>query len=105
MNEIKNTPQNSAANTPSGLATDDCSPPLTREVCQCHNWAVLEPHKTFHHPNCKLVDESLIDVFKVTLDGNYFFTDNPLEVEKGSSVVKTKMHREIYDRLPESVSF
>lgn len=72
---------------------------------------------TNHHPDCTYVDASMIDVWTVRLPGatggcihdneadavemvkNESNADDPLEIVRG------KMHREIFDNLPEFDGF
>ena len=69
---------------------------------------------TNHHPRCKHVDASLIDVWRVSLDGTSYVTDSEadameaVKVECASdvpTVTKEQMHREIYENLPEFDGF
>lgn len=65
---------------------------------------------TNHHPTCEYVDASLIDVWRVSFDGNSYVTDrDPAEEPEllsGDEVVtKERMHREIYENLPDFAGF
>lgn len=80
----------------------------------CHLWVRgITPNEpmTRHHPNCEHVDESLIDVWKVS-DGSssYYDTDEATarhEAEECDDVTitKVKMHREIFENLREFDGF
>lgn len=66
---------------------------------------------TNHHPRCEHVDASLIDVWKVS-DGStsYYDEDEVAANNEGENcdditITKIKMHREIYDNLPEFDGF
>lgn len=77
-------------------------------LCECMNWCRLGGPLTNHHPNCARYNDSLIDVWKVSFDGSYYYTDRePGDDELwGEEVVtKEKMHREIYEELPEFQGF
>ena len=56
-------------------------------------------------------NDSLIDVWKVTYEGSSFYTDNedsldPEEIKEFQyTVTKEKMHREVYENLPEFQGF
>ena len=67
---------------------------------------------TNHHPRCEHVDASLIDVWKVSDGSSSFYTDNEAEARSMSlddgpalTVTAEKMHREIYENLPEFDGF
>jgi len=72
---------------------------------------------TNHHPQCEHVDKSLIDVWEVNLDGRSYVTnsekdanDNLLllledDPDCGVRINKLRMHREIYENLPEFDGF
>lgn len=84
----------------------------------CENWVRIcnprEPQPN-HHPRCVLVDESLIDVWRVQTPGDpggcivateaqareiaYGDPDAPLEI------TPMKMHREIFEQLPDFFGF
>ena len=98
-------------------------------ACECLNWARagLDPYKiktragiplvTNHHENCPHYNDSLMDVWKVTLNGCSCYVDNEQDANDtaGSecdasggdtvSIVKMKMHREIFEHLPEFEGF
>ena len=87
----------------------------TEIQCQCVNWARAHPGPvTNHHPNCAHYNDSLIDVWKVDYDGAGFYTDNEQEAKDaihsslGSSslsILKIKMHREVFEYLHEFEGF
>jgi len=71
-------------------------------------WCRTDGSKTDHHPRCEYVDASLIDVWRVTFDGAFYFQDTeptPDQLAHGEIVTKEKMHREIYENLPEFAGF
>lgn len=75
----------------------------------CHLWARgITPNEpmTMHHPRCSRVDDTLMDVWRVTLEGRgCLFDSEPLpEVlmeNPGATVEKLRMHREIFNATPE----
>lgn len=89
--------------------------------CECVNWCrdgiSQYPHLrgvdlpavvTNHHRYCPHYNDSLIDVWKVTYEGQSFYTDREPtadELENGETVTKEKMHREVYKQLPEFEGF
>lgn len=63
---------------------------------------------TNHHPNCPKVDESLIDVWHIECEHGSYYLDyepRPEDLEDDQIAVKGRMHRELYDRLPEFSGF
>jgi len=84
----------------------------TNSPCPCRNWARIfdgvEDKGTDHHPKCPLVDESLIDVWRVEYDGEHYFCDqepDPSELNPEEVVTKERMHKELFDRLDEFTGF
>jgi len=78
--------------------------------CQCQNWAraglTQMGYFTDHHPKCEHFNDSLIDVFKVELDGTVYLSDEPpTDLTGEETVTKTTIHKEVYDRLPEFEGF
>jgi len=59
-----------------------------------------------NHPKCELVAASLIDVWRVSYDGaSYVIDAPPLATHHEETVTQEKMHREIYEQLPEFQGF
>ena len=61
-----------------------------------------------HHPGCEHYEDSLIDVWKVSYDGQHYYTDKAPtseETESGETVEQTKMHKEVFEQLPEFEGF
>jgi hypothetical protein len=57
---------------------------------------------------CPHYNDSLIDVWKVSYDGQSYYTDREPstdELEDGETVTKEKMHKEVFDQLPEFEGF
>lgn len=89
----------------------------TIESCECANWCrdvcaynIRDdsglPIFTNHHRNCDKYNDSLITVWKVSYDGSSYHTDRePEGLEDGETVTEEKMHKEVYDRLPEFGGF
>lgn len=81
------------------------------EICQ--NWARQDGKLTNHHPNCPRYNDSLIDVWKITIDASicYCLSEQDARETAGDGQdieVKNhmeKMHREIFDALPEFQGF
>lgn len=87
-------------------------------MCEiCENWArdgrdslkiggqLLAPN---HHPSCPHYDDSLIDVWKVTIDGVSLYMDNEQTAKDAAgnaTITKERMHREIFDSLPDFEGF
>ena len=56
--------------------------------CECLNWARctsidLKSPMPNHHPNCQHYNASLMDVWRVTLDGASYVTDRERSEELG----------------------
>jgi len=73
----------------------------------CMNWARIDGSMTNHHPRCEFVNESLIDVWKVSDGFTHYYTDREDDAnhDKSMLITKEKMHREIYENLPEFQGF
>jgi hypothetical protein len=102
------------------------SEPTTTTLCECANWCrdnIASPYNirrrdgvmlmTNHHPNCLHYNDSLIDVWKLTCDGVSAYLDDKQdaincmqeEFEDEITITKEKMHREIFEHLPEFEGF
>lgn len=118
-NQPKQPMSENTTTTQPGLGAP-ASIPSRALFCQCSNWcrADLSPYKgrskdglpliTDHHPNCEHYNDSLIDVWKVEWEGDFYVTDKQPDeddFEDGEIVTKQKMHREVYDQLPEFEGF
>ena len=82
------------------------------EPCDCMTWARtfdgVFDKSTNHHPRCPRVDETLIDVWRVEYDGAYYFSDHEpdrADMHPEEMITKQRMHRELFDRLPEFAGF
>jgi len=93
-------------------------------MCECESWARtgFDPYKiktrtgiplvTNHHENCPHYNDSLIDVWKVS-DGFcscYVLTEQDAretvgDEGEGMTATKEKMHREVFENLPEFDGF
>jgi len=92
--------------------------------CECVNWCrddikivCGKPLATNHHPNCPHYNDSLMDVWKVALVGTlaccYVETEQDAKDMAGQEAIegdeaiitKEKMHREIFENLPEFDGF
>lgn len=92
-------------------------------MCEiCNSWArtnidsfsiagkLLVPN---HHINCPQYNDSLIDVWKMTVNGISAYMDKEQDVidcsqdefDDETTVTKIKMHREIFENLPEFNGF
>lgn len=76
--------------------------------CECITWARTDlksnGQNTLHHPNCKHVNESLMDVYKIKTEVGICYVDNIQDAENfegALSFQETKMHKEIFDTLVE----
>lgn len=66
------------------------------------------PTCTNHHPNCPHYNDSLMDVWKVTDGFCSSYTDSEQDAKDTfvrESIVKEKMHREVFEHLPEFEGF
>lgn len=77
--------------------------------CKCQLWCRADFNQplTNHHPNCPHVDDSLIDVWKIEYDGACCYTDDieGMDIQEGEKVTKEKMHKEVYEHLPDFEGF
>ena len=81
------------------------------EICQ--NWARVDGKPTDHSPNCPYYNDSLIDVWKVTFDGVTCYVANEQDARETAgdeqndyiTVTQEKMHREIFNQMPEFPGF
>lgn len=86
---------------------------LVRSLCECANWArtVNLKYVTNHHPDCPHYNDSPMDVWKVTVDGVSCYVDNELDARETAgdaqrdNITKEKMHREVFENLPEFEGF
>jgi hypothetical protein len=85
--------------------------PRDMKDCECKNWcrAEVDPKAiTNHHPWCKHYNDSLIDVWLVEFGGIFYVSDHEPtadEITGGETVTKEKMHRELFEQLPEFEGF
>jgi len=95
------------------------------EPCECQHWAraVVSPYNlksadgiplvTNHHENCPHYNDSLMDVYKVAVDGFgacyveqlQDAMDYAGEDEEMATIEAVKMHREVFENLPEFEGF
>ena len=89
--------------------------------CACQNWARCEPVDLTkpmpnHHSKCEHYNASLIDVWRVSYDGASYVTDSEADAQEAvalyaedpdivPTVTKERMHREVYENLPEFDGF
>lgn len=79
--------------------------------CECDQWARAMDLKypTDHHENCLRYNDSLMDVWRVTVDGVSCYTANEQDARdtagKDITVIQEKMHREAFEALPEFEGF
>lgn len=85
----------------------------------CHLWVrgiTLEKAMTLHHPNCEHANATLIDVWRVTIDpgdkgGCICGSEAEAREMAGDdpaapmTITKEKMHREIFENLPDFAGF
>jgi len=63
---------------------------------------------TDHHIGCPHYNDSLIDVWKISFEGQSYYSDKPPiseELENGETVTQEKMHKEVFEQLPEFEGF
>lgn len=95
------------------INTEQATTPIPSPFWPCPNncvrWARainLNEPMTNHHPRCEHVAASLIEVWRVSYDGGSYVIDKPpLTTHPRETVTTEKMHREIYERLPEFQGF
>lgn len=69
-----------------------------------------------HHSACPHYNDSIIDVWRVSLDGSSYVTDDKADADEAvalysedpdsvPTVTPEKMHREVYENLPEFDGF
>lgn len=94
--------------------------------CECENWArTLDPYKiktrtgiplvTNHHENCPHYNDTLMDVWRVSDGFSSSYTDNEQDAkdtlgyesegDDSYTLTKEKMHREVFENLPEFGGF
>lgn len=77
----------------------------------CMGWCRTDGSKTNHHPRCEFVDESLIDVWKVSDGSTHYYNKDEAAARHEAidcediTITKVKMHLEIYENLPEFDGF
>jgi hypothetical protein len=81
----------------------------------CHLWARgVTPNEpmTLHHPRCSHVDDSLIDVWRYTWEGESYVMDRAPSADEQREaqesevrITRERMHREIYEQLREFAGF
>lgn len=79
------------------------------EPCPCTSWARDGSGPlTNHHRRCDHYNDSLIDVWRCEIDGRYCYVDNEPDAsacDEGVTVTRERMHREVFDNLPEFDGF
>lgn len=83
--------------------------------CECQNWErVINPkYFTNHHEHCPHYNDSLIDVWRVQVEEkgpSAYYSQPPrcedeFNPENGETCAQEKMHREVFERLPEFGGF
>ncbi|HEY1171001.1 MAG TPA: hypothetical protein VGH19_06480 [Verrucomicrobiae bacterium] len=89
-----------------------------QESCECALWVRMDlnpKYITKHHPNCLRYFDSLMDVWKITGEGvptHYVGTKSQAEeiakMEEGEmplTITPEKMHREVFENLPDFKGF
>lgn len=82
-------------------------------LCECVNWAreINLEYLANHHPKCGRYNESLIDVWKVSVGNQHCILDNEEDAKDlagedcGAVITTEKMHREVLEHLPEFDGF
>lgn len=72
--------------------------------CICVYWCRTDGWLTKHHPNCKHYNDSLMDVWIVDTGDGICCVDNITELgefEEIVSIKKSKIHKEVFDYMPE----
>jgi hypothetical protein len=77
--------------------------------CECATWcrAFIDlNYITNHHPNCEHYNDSLIDVWRVVFEGQTCYSlEKPEDYGEGEVITQIKMHKEVFDNLPEFDGF
>ncbi len=108
---------------PEAVTAVQCSA-LLEAPCECLNWprgcgnekwygrtSDGVPLMTNHHPNRKHYNDSLIVVWEISDGSTSCFTDNEQDAREEAqdcedvTVTERKMHREIFNHLPEFEGF
>lgn len=100
--------------------------PQNKTICECRNWAMGAtvvrnspknreglPILPNHHPNCQHYNDSLMDVWVVSDGTSRAYMDNEQDAkdtcdnegEEKNTITKIKMHREVFENLPEFEGF
>lgn len=83
------------------------------EDCECLKWCRGYSSDFFanHHRDCPKYNDSLIDVWKVEIDGSHYWTDKEGDIQPEERedplciITKERRHREWYEQLPEFQGF
>jgi len=95
---------------------------MNNQMCECVFWCranIGGPYThlkgkdlhfvvTNHHEYCPHFNDSLVDVWKISYDGqSYYSLTAPCkeETENGETVTQEKMHKEVFEQLPEFNGF
>lgn len=83
------------------------------KACECLSWARDDGKPTNHHPNCQHYNDSLMDVWVVSDGTTRCYMDNEQDAkdtaqnegEETNTINKVRMHRELFENLPEFDGF
>lgn len=81
------------------------------EICECAYWARTDGFITTHHPNCSHYQDGIIDIWRITANNKSCYTDKEediIEIKNNDPtviIIKEKMHREVYEKMPEFDGF
>lgn len=88
---------------------------LEAGLCECAQWArsINRNYLTNHHENCPRYNDSLMDAWKVTVDGRSAYCEHEQDARETAgdeqreeiTVTKERMHREVFEHLPEFEGF
>lgn len=98
---------------PKTLSEMPAAPGLEAGLCECAHWARVSNRNylTHHHPNCPRYNDSLMTVWEVTDGASVCVTDNEQDAREEAQevdsvqVIESKMHREVFEHLPEFEGF
>lgn len=98
-----------------------CSKDLLEAACECVHWCrenVNLKYLTNHHENCPHYNDSLMDVWKVSFGRSHCYVENEQDARETAGdegqeigvdgvieITKEKMHREVFEHLPEFEGF
>lgn len=85
---------------------------LEAGLCECAHWArsINPKYLTNHHENCQHYNDSLMVVWKVSDGSSSFYVENEQDAREMAgcedlTISQVKIHREVFEHLPEFEGF